>query len=653
MGPEPERDSGTGEQPVVDAGTGACGEPCAVGTKRCAGNGAQQCVTVAGCAVWTDVQACAAGEQCLGGSCLSCECTVGAKQCGAAGAQVCEGTVPSCGKWSAASACTASQRCEGGECVACAGAPGTSSSLTLSVGGETRYYWLHVPPSYTCAKAWPLLIDFHGTAGGEPLTEVEEYYALEGLKEVANAQGVVVARPRSRSAVIDGSRIFQWDINPGDLARNKAMAQALVAELSKQYHVDPARIWAAGFSNGTNMAAQFLQDDPPLFRGYAFFAGGLWSSLPARAFSPQAPRAYATTGYRDYMYSTLRTLRGYLTTNGFPDSQLWVRETDTGHELYGWHYKEALAFLDTGARPGAGALTARWTKESFPSTDVSLLAASEAPQGELVASGTGGSLWRRSASGAWSSAAQLSAGLNLTDVCLLPSGAGIAVGEGQVASTANAGASWTLAAPAKSFSGMFSSAQLQTVSCGVSGIFGAGYWDGVAAAAPAGPWSDVPLYSRFGPYRSQISGAAESSAGTRVAVGYYNYLGVSRAGGGFTALEPPTGAEWLIDVAWQPGGRWWVVGEKGTVLASTDDAASFAEQSSGTTEDLYAVAFVSATRGLAVGAHGMARYTNDAGATWVDVSTGLDAMLSDVVWVSATTAVVVGEKGTVLRFTAP
>src|SRR5262249_1282976 len=151
---------------------------------------------------------------------------------------------------------------------------------------------------------------------------------------------------------------------------------------------------------------------------------------------------------------------------------------------------------------------------------------------------------------------------------------------------------------------------------GDTSILVGGYWSGATASSPLGPWSDVFFAAQFGSYRSQVAAISMSSAGTAVAVGYYNYLGVRRGGQSFTPLMPPSSAEWLNDVTWQAGGRWWVVGEKGAILASTDDATSFQAQASATTSDLYAVAFANSQTGLAVGAHGTALYTSDGGATW-------------------------------------
>src|SRR4051794_29681719 len=70
---------------------------------------------------------------------------------------------------------------------------GTLHGQSTVVDGETRYYWLHVPASYRCEAAMPLLVDFHGTAGG---AAPEEAYQTDALIAFSEAHGVIVARPR-------------------------------------------------------------------------------------------------------------------------------------------------------------------------------------------------------------------------------------------------------------------------------------------------------------------------------------------------------------------------------------------------------------------------------------------------------------------------
>lgn len=87
-----------------------------------------------------------------------------------------------------------------------------------------------------------------------------------------------------------------------------------------------------------------------------------------------------------------------------------------------------------------------------------------------------------------------------------------------------------------------------------------------------------------------------------------------------------------------------VVGDGGSIFRSTDGGAVWNPVTSGTSSDLYAVAFSSATDGIAVGDLGTALKTTDGGANWTPVSLGLTARLL-AVSAEGTRAWIVGERG--------
>jgi poly(3-hydroxybutyrate) depolymerase/photosystem II stability/assembly factor-like uncharacterized protein len=526
---------------------------------------------------------------------------------------------------------------------------GALHAQTLTVSGETRYYFVYVPTTYSCAHAWPLLVDFHGTgAASTPDTAVEEYYAQDELVALAEQQGFIVARPRSRYANESGQLLFRWDENTGDLTKNVAFTRALVPALAAKWRIDPARTYTSGFSNGTNMAMQFFGD--ALFHGFAVIGGGEWNT-PAHVPTDGA-RIYATTGYRDYMYQYLRQMRSFLDAHQYAADRMWQRETDTGHVLYGWHFAELWAWLDRGEKPAAGNLAAGWTRETLTPGAPSLIQLAKAQDGSMLAAGALGTLWRRDASG-WQRTAQLTSGFapNFTDLCVLANGHGVAIGEGVVAETSDDGAHWTVGAQVPEFGGMnFGFSYLNGLGCASGAIVGAGYWS-AAKSSDGNSWAGVTMDE--GSYAAQVAAVHVSDGGTWLASGYYSYLARSSDGSTFTESNAPVSREWWNGIASAAGGRWWVVGEAGGILASTDDAQTFLAQTAPRGDDLYAVAFYDAQHGMAVGAHGAALLTTNGGTTWQDVSTGLDGFLGDVAWLDAQTALVVGQGGTVLRYAAP
>lgn len=248
------------------------------------------------------------------------------------------------------------------------GALGTQHALTLTSGGETRYYFLHVPSAATCTTPAPLWIDFHGTAGGPT---PEEAYGTADAIAAADREGVILVRPRSRFAAADGGQLYQWDVNPGDIDLNRQYVRDLVAALSAQYAIDPARVFVSGFSSGTNMASQYLRSDELPVAGIATIGGGFWDTSAA-LLARIPPRLYTMTGFRDYMVQNFDNLRDLLrAANIGPDRWYW-RQADIGHQLYGWHYVEMLPWLLRGERRPAGTLAQGWTDESI-ATDRAVL----------------------------------------------------------------------------------------------------------------------------------------------------------------------------------------------------------------------------------------------------------------------------------------
>ena len=525
--------------------------------------------------------------------------------------------------------------------------PGTFHDRKIEVDGEQRYYYLHVPESYSCAKPAPLFVDFHGTAAN---ARPEESYAQDELDALSDAEGFILVRPRSRSSEEDGDTVFRWDQNEGDVERNVVFADALVSSLVGRYRIDPSRMFVAGFSSGTNMAAQLLADTQFSFAGFGMVGGGMWDDPGLSTYSSDAPRIYTVTGYRDYMYDRLVGLDDALLEAGYPAEKRMNREVDAGHDLYGWHYEEMWRWLDRAEAAPAGEVAAPWTEEVLP-TDESLLALAPSPSGDVIATGSDGSFFKRDhASGAWSKVGHVgsAAPSYFTSLCLFPSGVGIAAGGTRVARTDDGGATWSAGEAIPEFQrDMFGSSYLNGVTCtGEGRVYGGGYWTGVTSPDGGKTWMGAEMNNDG--YGAQVASIA-ARQGTVVSVGYYGYIGRSEADGAFERLEHPGESEWFNGVAAAENGNFWVVGEAGEILHSGDDGKHWEKQTTPKKVDLYAVAFGDAKTGVAVGLHGTALTTADGGATWVDMSTGVDRYFGAATFVGAHEVILAGEGGRVLR----
>ena len=258
--------------------------------------------------------------------------------------------------------------------------------------GEQRRYYLYAPSTYDCAQGLPALFDLHGTSSGVP----EEAYGLADLTDLAEREGFVVVRPRSRSSLERGQAVFRWDQNPGDLERNRRFVLALLHELSGRYHLHPDRVYLSGFSSGSNMTSQFLGSSGVFFAGLGPMGGGIWSPVTIRPLAGDRPRILAATGYKDYLFDSRTKLIEETSQAGLTEDRLFISESHAGHELYGWAFEEMWRFFDRGERPPEGSLEPGWSRDPGFSEDVSLTALTEDQAGGQLVAAADGRLWRGS-----------------------------------------------------------------------------------------------------------------------------------------------------------------------------------------------------------------------------------------------------------------
>jgi polyhydroxybutyrate depolymerase len=135
-------------------------------------------------------------------------------------------------------------------------AAGVSEDTTLPAdpvisGGETeRAYRVHLPVRYTPDRAVPLVLAFHGYTGTDAGME-----AMSGLSTLADEQGFVAVYPQG---VSDYTRQPFWaSVGRGDYGVDDVrFVGDLLDALERTYCIDPARIYATGFSNGGAMVGR-------------------------------------------------------------------------------------------------------------------------------------------------------------------------------------------------------------------------------------------------------------------------------------------------------------------------------------------------------------------------------------------------------------
>jgi polyhydroxybutyrate depolymerase len=120
----------------------------------------------------------------------------------------------------------------------CAKAEPGDTSESIAVNGVHRTYVLHVPDGITGRV--PLILSFHGHGG-----DGAQQSRLTGFDALSDRYRFIIAYPDGIDRSWNDGRPVNAN-GPDDLA----FAAALADELEQRYSIDPARVYATGFSNG-------------------------------------------------------------------------------------------------------------------------------------------------------------------------------------------------------------------------------------------------------------------------------------------------------------------------------------------------------------------------------------------------------------------
>ncbi|MCH9646624.1 MAG: hypothetical protein K0U98_00215 [Deltaproteobacteria bacterium] len=126
------------------------------------------------------------------------------------------------------------------------------SNGSLEAPGGEREYFLFVPSSYNSDNATPLIISLHGAALW-PAAQRE----MSRWNRLAEEEGFIVVYPSGTWPYGTGTGLLPkfWLLRPEEeLDSNLQFLSGLVEKIERDYNIDPARIYANGFSNGAAMA---------------------------------------------------------------------------------------------------------------------------------------------------------------------------------------------------------------------------------------------------------------------------------------------------------------------------------------------------------------------------------------------------------------
>jgi polyhydroxybutyrate depolymerase len=147
-----------------------------------------------------------------------------------------------------------------------------TTTQTIVVGGVQRTYLKVLPTSLIANRPVPVIIGFHG--GNDTAQAAEAYMGL------TSTDRVLYVYPQ-------GARFADawagWNVDPG--GADFPFVDAMLADLKSKHCVDPARVFAAGKSNGAFFVNSLLCHRPASFSAAASVAGG---GRPTHCAEPRA-----------------------------------------------------------------------------------------------------------------------------------------------------------------------------------------------------------------------------------------------------------------------------------------------------------------------------------------------------------------------------
>jgi polyhydroxybutyrate depolymerase len=164
-----------------------------------------------------------------------------------------------------------------GDCADKAGAAGNFVQ-TIESGGRERTFRLSVPESIDPTQATPLVLNFHGLGSN---AAAQEAYAAMAAK--AAEEGFITAAGQGTGNSWNTGQVCCAPANQEGVD-DVQFVRDMVAAISAEYCIDPARIYATGMSNGGFMSNRLGCDAADLIAAVAPVASflGLTGCAPSR-----------------------------------------------------------------------------------------------------------------------------------------------------------------------------------------------------------------------------------------------------------------------------------------------------------------------------------------------------------------------------------
>jgi poly(3-hydroxybutyrate) depolymerase len=222
------------------------------------------------------------------------------------------------------------------------GVPGDAQrSVLVTSTGQTRTYFLRVPPLHSTARPAPLLVLLHGATGSQATTEAAAQSLRSLFANAADRLGfIVLAAPASGS---QGGWLGNQDT---------AFIAAAITDIEAQYAIDRQRRGLWGFSAGAHFAHGLALDNADYFAAYAIKAGALqaYAGTGAPAAASRRIPLQSRVGLSDSLLSFAQAdATRFVNAGWIAEHDLQYLEVSGGHTVDASDADAAAAWLCTWA----------------------------------------------------------------------------------------------------------------------------------------------------------------------------------------------------------------------------------------------------------------------------------------------------------------
>ena len=206
-----------------------------------------------------------------------------------------------------------------------------SQAADVEFPGE-RPFTLVLPNNYQAGNPAPLIIGLHGYTAESPYAQ--SYFQLE---KVADKKGILTVYP---SGSKDSNGYLFWNATPAccnfdsSEVDDEAYLLSIIDSVSKDYAVDPVRIYIIGHSNGGFMAHRMACNQSDRIAAIVSLSGMTYSN--PKSCKPTSPVSVLQIhGTNDAVISYTG---GYLFSSAYPSARktidLWGKINECGKKAY-------------------------------------------------------------------------------------------------------------------------------------------------------------------------------------------------------------------------------------------------------------------------------------------------------------------------------